>query len=234
MTGIRLVPDAGPRVICFVEAHLDGGWVPMSATEGFFGVRPPNLLVLRRGSLDLVEATGVDAATQKVHALRERLRPEELATIMAPANQALARLSLAQPDPRELRVGEQAERHLPTGRHAVPASEVGQHHAEVVLADVREVRAAGAIAHRPDPLGRRLEPLVDPDVPILVRLDPRPLQADNERVSIPLTNQSDCGIDRLRADIRNRAALDAFTVDLRATTDEITDLFGLPRSTAAD
>jgi hypothetical protein len=92
--GIRLVPDAGPRVICFVEAHLDGGWVPMSATEGFFGVRPPDLLVLRRGSLDLVEATGVDAATQKVHALRERLRPEELATIMAPANQALARLSL--------------------------------------------------------------------------------------------------------------------------------------------
>jgi hypothetical protein len=92
--GIRLVPDAAPRVIPFVEARMDGVWLPMSTSEDFFGERPPELLVLRRGSLELVEATGVDAATQKVHALRERLRPEELATIMAPANQALARLSL--------------------------------------------------------------------------------------------------------------------------------------------
>jgi transglutaminase-like putative cysteine protease len=92
--GVRLVPDGAPRAIPFVEARMDGTWVPMSPSEDFFGERPPELLVLRRGSLELVEATGVEAATQKVHALRERLRPEELAMIMAPANQALARLSL--------------------------------------------------------------------------------------------------------------------------------------------
>ena len=96
----------------------------------------------------------------------------------AVADAAVAGLPLAQPDAGQLRVGEQAERHLPPGRHAVPAGEVGQHHAEVVLADVREVRAAGAVAHRPDTLGRRPEPRVDLDVPFFVRLDPRLLQAD--------------------------------------------------------
>ena len=87
-------------------------------------------------------------------------------------------LPLAQPDPGQLRVGEQAERHLPPGGHAILAGEVGQHHAEVVLADVREVRAASAVPGRPDALGSRPEPLVNLDVPPLVRLDPRELQSD--------------------------------------------------------
>ena len=43
---------------------------------------------------------------------------------------------------------------------------------------MREVRAAGAVAHRPDALGRRPEPLVHLDVPPRVRLDPGRLQAD--------------------------------------------------------
>src|SRR5262249_25048260 len=51
-------------------------------------------------------------------------------------------------------------------------------HPEVVLADVREVRAAGAVPHRPDALGRRPEPLVDLDVPFSVRLDTGLLQPD--------------------------------------------------------
>jgi hypothetical protein len=92
--GVRLVPDASPRATPFVEARMDGAWVPMSPSDDFFGERPVDLLVLRRGSLDLVEATGVDAVSERIHGLRERLRPEELATIMAPSNQALARLSL--------------------------------------------------------------------------------------------------------------------------------------------
>jgi hypothetical protein len=36
----------------------------------------------------------------------------------------------------------------------------------------RASRAAGAVAHRPDVLGGGLQPLVDLDVPPLVRLDP--------------------------------------------------------------
>ncbi len=43
---------------------------------------------------------------------------------------------------------------------------------------MREVRAAGAVAHRPDTRGRRPEPRVDLDMPFFVRLDPRLLQAD--------------------------------------------------------
>ena len=88
------------------------------------------------------------------------------------ADAVLAGFQLAQPDAGQLRVGEQAERHLPPGRHAVAAGQVGQHHAEVVLTDVREVRAAGAVTRRPDTLGRRPEPRVDLDVPFSSVSDP--------------------------------------------------------------
>ncbi len=94
------------------------------------------------------------------------------------ATPLIAGLPFAQPDTGQLRIGEQAERHLPPGRHAVPAGEVVQHHAEVVDADMREVRAAGAVAYRPDVLCRGLEPLVYLDVSPLVRLDPGFLQTD--------------------------------------------------------
>lgn len=92
--GIRLAPDAAPRVVPFVEARMDGAWIPMSPSEDFFGKRPRELLVLRRGSLEVVEDTGIDAATLRIHALRERLSPEELATIMAPASPLFQWLSL--------------------------------------------------------------------------------------------------------------------------------------------
>jgi hypothetical protein len=90
----------------------------------------------------------------------------------------LTGLALTQPDTGQLLVGEQAERRLPPGRHPVPTREIGQYDAEVVFADMSDVRATGAVAHRPDSLGHRLEPLVDLDVPFLVCLDPGFFQTD--------------------------------------------------------
>jgi hypothetical protein len=77
-----------------VEARVDGEWVSMSPTDGFFGARPNDLLLLRRASLEIVEATGATAVPHRVHALRERLRPEELAAMMVPPNRALTDVSL--------------------------------------------------------------------------------------------------------------------------------------------
>ena len=90
----------------------------------------------------------------------------------------LAGLTFAQPDPGQLRIGEQAERHLAAGRHAIPAGKVIEQHSKVVMTNVREVRAPGAVAPRPDVLGCRLQPLIDPDVPVLVGLDARLVEAD--------------------------------------------------------
>ncbi|MBM4266569.1 MAG: hypothetical protein FJ144_08170 [Deltaproteobacteria bacterium] len=92
--GIRLTPGALPQILPWVEARVDGEWVSMSPTDGFFGARPKDLLVLRRGSLEMVEATGASAVAHRVNALRERLRPEELAAMMVPPNRTLAEISL--------------------------------------------------------------------------------------------------------------------------------------------
>ena len=51
--------------------------------------------------------------------------------------------------------------------------------AEVVKGDVRELRAARAIAHRPDILARSLQPFVDLDIAMLVELDAGQLETDS-------------------------------------------------------
>ena len=68
----------------------------MSPIDGFFATRPANLVALRTGSLAEVETTAVAAVGHRYHALRERLRPEELAAMMIPASPWLARFSLYQ------------------------------------------------------------------------------------------------------------------------------------------
>ncbi len=92
--GLRLRADATPLDAVWAEAWVDGNWIPLSATEGFFAARPGDLLVLRRGSLTEVEATGVEAVGHRYLALRERLRPDELAAMMVPPNPLLQNLSL--------------------------------------------------------------------------------------------------------------------------------------------
>lgn len=92
--GLALRDGSAPASRVWVEAFAGGRWVPMSPTDAFFATRPGDLLTLRQGDDALVEATGVEAELHRFHALRERLRPEELATLMVPTNPLLARLSL--------------------------------------------------------------------------------------------------------------------------------------------
>jgi len=92
--GLRLAAGHAPETVTWAQAWIGGKWVPMSPTDGFFGRRPKELLVLRRGGLEAIEATGLDAVTHRYHALREHLRPEELAVMMVPPSPLLAPLSL--------------------------------------------------------------------------------------------------------------------------------------------
>lgn len=93
-SGLLLKEQGPPTLRVFVEAWVGGTWFPMSPTGEFFGQRPPDLLVLKTSDGALVEATGVGAAGHQFRARRERLRPEELATVMVPTNPVLAALSL--------------------------------------------------------------------------------------------------------------------------------------------
>jgi hypothetical protein len=68
----------------------------MSPVEDFFATRPANLVSLRTGSFAEVETTSVAAEGHRYIALRERLRPEELAAMMIPSSPTLARISLYQ------------------------------------------------------------------------------------------------------------------------------------------
>jgi hypothetical protein len=91
--GMLLRSPSDERNVIWVEAWL-GTWVPMSPTRDFFGEIPRDLLVLHYGDEPLVTASGVEALSYRYRALRERLRPGDVAAMMTPANPWLGRLSL--------------------------------------------------------------------------------------------------------------------------------------------
>ena len=93
----------------------------------------------------------------------------------------------AQADPGQFGVREQARGHQATGRRAVDAGEVVADHADVVVGDVCELGAAGAIAHCPHAGGRRPQPVIDLDEAPVVSFDPGGLQADAVGVRGPAT-----------------------------------------------
>ncbi len=92
--GLRLREDRDPRPEVWVEAYAGDRWAPMSASQGFFGSRPGDLLTLRTGDGEIVRGTGVAALSYRLRALRERLSPAEVAALMEPPNPVLAALSL--------------------------------------------------------------------------------------------------------------------------------------------
>ena len=92
--GLRLRPDKETKEAVWAEAWVGGGWISLSPALGFFGARPPDLLLLRTGSATLVEATGLDAMSYRWRVLRESLRAEEVASFMVPTNPLLAAVSL--------------------------------------------------------------------------------------------------------------------------------------------
>lgn len=92
--GLSLRPEGPPREAVWAEAWLEGRWIPLSPVDGLFGVRPADRVALRFGSTEAAETTGVEAIGVRYHALRERLRTEEIAALMVPPNRLLRRLSL--------------------------------------------------------------------------------------------------------------------------------------------
>ncbi|MEN8183176.1 MAG: UUP1 family membrane protein [Myxococcota bacterium] len=92
--GLALRSDATLASEAWAEAWLAGQWVPMSPDGGFFAHHPEDLLVLRTGSLERIDSTGVEAVGYRYRARRETLRPEELAALMIPDNPFLAEISL--------------------------------------------------------------------------------------------------------------------------------------------
>jgi len=92
--GLRLGAQREGREAVWAEAWVGGEWISLSPSLGFFGARPPDLLLLRKGSSTLVEETGLDALSSRYRVLRESLRADEVASFMVPSNPILAAISL--------------------------------------------------------------------------------------------------------------------------------------------
>jgi transglutaminase-like putative cysteine protease len=94
--GLRLAAPREEREIAYVEAAVDGRWVPLLPSLGTMGTLPADLVVIGIGETNLVEASGVSSIHHRFKLVREALRPEELKVVMLPASQLLAWLSLYQ------------------------------------------------------------------------------------------------------------------------------------------
>jgi len=92
--GLELREGTTPEELLWVEAWVDDAWVPMSAVHGFFETTPDDFIVLGRSNVPTVEATGVSAVGHRFQSLREHLRPDEIANLLAPDNRLLAWISL--------------------------------------------------------------------------------------------------------------------------------------------
>src|SRR5262245_10837779 len=83
---------------------------------------------------------------------------------------------------RQRRVGEHAVGHEPIARAAVSSGQVVTDNAKVIAGDVRELRAARAIPHRPDVRRSGLQPLVDANISPSIQFDAALLESDPLRV----------------------------------------------------
>lgn len=92
--GLRLAQPRTEREVVFVEALIDGQWVPLFPSSSEMGRRPRDLLVLRTGGASLVEAVGIDAIEYRYRVVREELRPSELMALMLPPSRILTSISL--------------------------------------------------------------------------------------------------------------------------------------------
>src|SRR5262245_15894958 len=83
---------------------------------------------------------------------------------------------------RKRRIGEQAVGHEPIARAAVSSGQILTDNAKVIAGDVRELRAARAIPHRPDVRRSGLQPLVDANISPSIQFDAALLESDPLRV----------------------------------------------------
>jgi transglutaminase-like putative cysteine protease len=92
--GLGLREGNPPDEVLWVEAWVAESWVPMSAVHDFFETLPDDYIALGRSNVPVVEATGVSAIGHRFQSLREHLRPDEIANLLAPDNRFFAWLSL--------------------------------------------------------------------------------------------------------------------------------------------
>lgn len=93
--GLRMKDEGQPPTLeAWAEAFLDDRWVGLSPRGEFFGARPQDLLLLHTGEEEVVSGTGAFALGYQFHTRKERLRPEEVATMMMPTNPVLSAVSL--------------------------------------------------------------------------------------------------------------------------------------------
>jgi hypothetical protein len=98
---------------------------------------------------------------------------------------------------RQRRVGEHAIGDQPIARAAAATGEVVANDPKIVHGGVRELRAAGAFADRPDIWRTRFQALVDANVAAIVELDTGLLQADAVGVrNAARGNQNVAALDR--------------------------------------
>src|SRR4029077_10812472 len=90
-------------------------------------------------------------------------------------------------------IGEHAERHQTILSRAIAAVEVVMHDAEIVESDMGKLRAAGAIAHRPDMVGGSLPSLVHLNITVLVEFDSGLLESDSVGVCRPASSDEQIG-----------------------------------------
>ncbi len=105
--GLELADGARPVPRVWTEVRLASEWISASSVEGWIGRRPADWIVMGRGTLSAVEASGARAVGHRYRALREHLRADEIASLMAPDDPVLSFLSLYR-----LPVGSQSLLHL--------------------------------------------------------------------------------------------------------------------------
>lgn len=84
-------PKPEERVWCQVWV---GDWVPISATNRFLGEPPDDFLTLAFNDAPLVSGSALASVDHEFEAIRERLSPQEVATMMMPSDDIFSKLSL--------------------------------------------------------------------------------------------------------------------------------------------
>src|SRR5262249_35908232 len=101
------------------------------------------------------------------------------------------RLSLcvrfAQPNPRHLRIRENAERHEPVASTFISAVQIVANNPEIVSRDMSELRATGAFSHSPNTWRRGLKAFIHSDIATLIHFYASFLQP----YSVSVRNSSD-------------------------------------------
>src|SRR5262249_48175320 len=97
-------------------------------------------------------------------------------------NAACLGFGLAKADSSQFGVGKHAKGNLPSRADAMTACKIIPNDSKIIEGDVSEVWTARAVAHGPDALCCRLEPLIDFDVTTIRDYDSGQLQADTVSV----------------------------------------------------